>query len=560
MDKTGSLVSSYDFTTQAGITALLAGIRQSELSSAEKNELRDLVFLYKNGGQDESVRISLEQKLSAHNITPVAAIKKPTEPEVAPAPEPDLPFGSMRPAPTFRKPTVSASEAKALDTQPVPPPASAQTQTGEVSPAVSQKPLEEVKQADQVTVSPVTMAAPADIPKVTPPITPSVSDTATTTPVPPASASPASTNPPTQTTSPVQPAPSTPAAAPTPSPEQSSYLNRIREIKAVVNQKVGNPVNLVDIDNEVGREYMNALLDAMKKMNGGVGGIDVAMQRLETAFVAVQKAIEMKEQAKQKPSVVSEVAQTTPQPASTPTPVSTPPEPVTSQSVAPVTPKPVVVTPPPTPPPAAVEPVIPPRPVVEVTPMPMVEPEPISPTPENVPASQINTVPSAPNPVTPVAVTPPTPPRQPSAESTLPVQSNVPSLADRKRNLTPNDLADSSKTEAGVTNPLYTAEIDSGLEQLLSDWSLFKKSGLFGTGPSGREHPLFKKIAGLQIPLLLAGRFEGATQEIRQSITDYMNGWRYEQGIIYEQGETFELYLRRVIKHILDLQKKRNPA
>jgi hypothetical protein len=90
----------------------------------------------------------------------------------------------------------------------------------------------------------------------------------------------------------------------------------------------------------------------------------------------------------------------------------------------------------------------------------------------------------------------------------------------------------------------------------LSEWSLFKKSGLFGSGAKGREHPLFKKIAGLQIPLLLAGRFEGATQEIKQSITDYMNGWRYEQGIIYMQGETFERYLRRVIKHILDLQKK----
>jgi broad specificity phosphatase PhoE len=56
---------------------------------------------------------------------------------------------------------------------------------------------------------------------------------------------------------------------------------------------------------------------------------------------------------------------------------------------------------------------------------------------------------------------------------------------------------------------------------------------------------------------LLAGRFEGATQEIKQSITDYMNGWRYEQGIIYEPGETFEHYLRRVIRHILDLQKKK---
>jgi hypothetical protein len=114
-------------------------------------------------------------------------------------------------------------------------------------------------------------------------------------------------------------------------------------------------------------------------------------------------------------------------------------------------------------------------------------------------------------------------------------------------------------TQDSITNkdadPLQSQEVNEGLNLLLADWMLFKKSGLFGTGPSGSLHPLYQKIKDLQIPLLLAGRFEGATQEIKQSITDYMNGWRYEQGIIYEQGETFDHYLRRVIRHILDLQK-----
>ncbi|MFT5832347.1 MAG: hypothetical protein ACI9SY_000734, partial [Candidatus Paceibacteria bacterium] len=114
-------------------------------------------------------------------------------------------------------------------------------------------------------------------------------------------------------------------------------------------------------------------------------------------------------------------------------------------------------------------------------------------------------------------------------------------------------------TQDSLTNkdadPLQSQEVNEGLDQLLADWMLFKKSGLFGTGPNGSLHPLYLKIKELQIPLLLAGRFEGATQDIKQSITDYMNGWRYEQGIIYEQGETFDHYLRRVIRHILDLQK-----
>jgi hypothetical protein len=117
-------------------------------------------------------------------------------------------------------------------------------------------------------------------------------------------------------------------------------------------------------------------------------------------------------------------------------------------------------------------------------------------------------------------------------------------------------IASSLKVAAETAgDPLFTPEVDEGLQQLLVEWSIFKKSGLFGTGPKGREHPLFKKMAALHIPLILAGRFEGATQEIKQSVTDYMNGWRYEQGLIYQQGETFEHYLRRVIRHILDMQR-----
>ena len=160
----------------------------------------------------------------------------------------------------------------------------------------------------------------------------------------------------------------------------------------------------------------------------------------------------------------------------------------------------------------------------------------------------------------------PTPPPTPAAPPPAPAAKQPPapdttkaaSLAESKQKLrTPEDLPDPAAVETASVagDPLFTKEVDAGLEQLLAEWSLFKKSGFLGTGGKGREHPLFKKIAELQIPLLLAGRFEGATQEIKQSITDYMNGWRYEQGIIYEQGETFEHYLRRVIRHILDLQK-----
>ena len=70
------------------------------------------------------------------------------------------------------------------------------------------------------------------------------------------------------------------------------YLDRIREIKSAVNSQVGNPVNLVDIDNQAGREYMSALLEAMKRLSGGQpGGMEAAMSRLEAAYLAVEKAV-----------------------------------------------------------------------------------------------------------------------------------------------------------------------------------------------------------------------------------------------------------------------------
>jgi len=485
-----------------------------------------------------------------------------------------------------------------------------------------------------------------------------------------------------------------------------NYLNRIKEIKNVINSKVGNPVNLIDIDNVAGREYMNALLEAMKKVNGGLAGeIDIAMQKLESSFTVIKKAIEKKEE-KDKAEVdelenvlasldnksstsLSGVAN---QPQTPKSPLNSQPEVVVG--VQPQTPAPVSkpVTAVKAPLPSTQTPKFQPQPQASVQPQSAVEHQfnaqvikrtdktttqtsqpqkvkinagvigvtpqtqthlqsqgqslektenqksygqtsnsgfgnvttatgglsqsPVStPTPEPVfvPTSTSTSNSSSLNIPKPVAVVDPmrkvdlggstslaekTDEKVSGFENnsdlisaalgesdfstidTLAQQTSTPipvpesvsssgasyldkvsSIATEKKILTIDDIPETNiVSDEETTRPLYTAEIDQGLDQLLSDWSLFKKSGLFGTGPKGREHPLFKKIAGLQIPLLLAGRFDGVTQEIRQSITDYMNGWRYEQGIVYEQGETFEIYLRRVIKHIIDLQKRRRGA
>lgn len=495
MDHGSSLNNSFDFNTQAGVMSLLASIRASALSPAEKNELRDLVFLYTNGGGDVSVRIALEQKLTTHKITQVPSkVVAATQPD-----RPALAFGSSRPSPVFKTPNIATV---------VPTPAPAAPIV--VAPVVS--PVTEVA---AVAPTPTPVSTPAPTPVVVPPPPVAAPAPVVETVLPPTPTPP--------------PAPvAVPVAAPTPAPEvvpvaNTNHLDRIREIKTAVNSKVGNPVNLVDINNEVGREYMNALLEAMKRLSGGAAGqIESAMERLETAYLAVEVAVASHEKSKE--TVV--------------------PKPVTEVPVAALDPEPA--------------------PVVVAR-----APEVIDTKPVTLEVVEKKVAPSPQDPVDLAAIVKgpsgfdamPTPAPAPTPVApTAPVAAFT-SIATEERILTPQDLpAASSIASSPSGDPLNTKEIDDGLEQLLSDWVLFKKSGLFGTGPKGREHPLFKKVADLQIPLLLSGRFEGSTQEIKQSITDYMNGWRYEQGIIYEQGETFEHYLRRVIKQILDLQKKRRPA
>ena len=314
------------------------------------------------------------------------------------------------------------------------------------------------------------------------------------------------------------------------------YRNRISEIKRTINARVGNPVNLVDIDNNLGRDYMTTLLEAMKAVSGGGGDVVGVMKRLETTVASVMQMLDAQ--------------------GASAGPVAAPAE---TARVAPIAP---VVTPSA---PAPVVPVLTKAPAI--TPVaPMLPEEPISP---------IAPVSEGANPVLPPSVLATTP-----AESvSIPVVSEekieidpMTIASSRFKNVAPVSVAEPLKTPAdlptpadlkarmGITDPLEDPDVDSGLDQLLGEWSLFKKSGMFGTGPRGRQHPLYLKLASLPVPLILSGRFEGATPEIRQSITDYMNGWRYEQGVIHAAEETFEHYLRRVIRHIMDSQTRRRSA
>ena len=607
----------FDLDSQVGVMQLLAAVRASEIAPEEKNELRDLVLSYSSGGKDPSVKIVIEQKVSTFGIKPLAAVAP--EEEVLPEPKTST-LGSARLAPSFSVARTSEQKVDEPTTAPAPAP-----EPEAAPPATEPKPI--VPESVPEPVNPP-QPPPAPEPEAAPPaLEPQPAPVREEKPTPETTPEPVVPEPAPAPESQSKSIPEPAASEPAPPPAGIAYdpdnsLSRIREIKALVNEKVGNPVNLVDIDNEVGREYMGALLDAMKKLNSGSSAAS-AMQRLEKAFVSVEKTLE--EHKNDVPSEKASASTPAPEPKPEPEPEPSVPESVPNSAPEPI-PKPTPVTPPPAPKP--VPPAPEPEPVEEE-----VEQEP-DPAPEPVEVEEPETEEESVTPVPPAPEPEPVPPPPPLASEPIPIPDSAPrpakeagkelypdndlptnlpgiktspaasvshdmpagkasptraqmpvstiepswgpatdtvlpkkiekvdgqkvtSLAQSDNKLrTPDELPLASSLETSATgDPLFTKEVDNGLQQLLAEWPLFKKSGLFGTGPKGREHPLFKKIAELQIPLLLAGRFEGATQEIKQSITDYMNGWRYEQGIIYQQGETFEHYLRRVIRHIIDLQK-----
>jgi hypothetical protein len=513
----GGSQSGFDFNSQAGVLAVLAAIRASNLSAGERNELKDMVFLYSNGGKDAGVRAQLEQRLAGHAIVPVAGSQSASA-QVQSVPKPVAGFASGRPAPMFGAPSLAQLPTPAPTPAPAP-----------VAPPVAVAPI-----APVIPLTPSTPVPATPAPQPQPQPQPQV--VVVPVPVPPPAPAPVEAP---------APAPAAPASViPT---DPASRLERIKKIKSDVNERVGNPVNLVDIDNVLGREYMSALLDAMKLLStASEAESNTAMSRLESVYGEVMKRLAGVQ------SVVSSEAPV----VATSAPIISPvvPEPVvrtipvqsvevlqnqSAPAVAPTPIQPPVVST--VPPPANLEPVLTPEQVKAAEAAWASSSSELDPLPQSAPV-----VPA----VAPVVV--------PGA-AVAPLVSVAASAAPLK---TPSDLpsADSLQNSSVAGDPRYTKEVDDGLNQLLSEWTLFKKSGLFGTGPHGKDHPLFLKIANLQIPILLSGRFEGSTQEIKQSITDYMNGWRYEQGIIYDQGETFEQYLRRVIRHIIDLQNKRRAS
>lgn len=332
---------------------------------------------------------------------------------------------------------------------------------------------------------------------------------------------------------------------------------RIAEIKRAVNERVGNPVNLIEKNRAVGQEYMSALLEAIKSGSGG-GGTHTALLRLEAAYKAVMDLLDNEQPSantvpQSKQGVKTQVEKPSakdmaPEPMKTPvaTPVSAHENDRSSsipkESAAPKK-----------------EYSIPIR-TIEVSQNRPSASQPLggeADVQKIVPLNSLRTDADSETAATSVPLRESAAPRAnvPIVEANA--VSKVPEQEGRASTISASPTGVSTQTKGMAGDPtLYTPQVTAGLEQLLSEWKLFKSSGIFGTGPHGTQHPLYKQLAQLPMAAVIAGRFEGATPEIRQNIADYMNGWRYEHGLLHRMNEQFEQYLRRVIAHILKNQKK----
>ena len=602
---------SFDLGTQDGILQALYAVRSSELATAERNELRDQLFTLSRSN-DPRLREQIAKRLddlplSETYVSSITAKNKKSDQAGG-----QISFARSRKTPRFavrntiETPTETTFTPETIehDTKSATVTDSSQT----IDPDTAQQP---VAPDALVQSAPDAMSTNASVP--------------TETPQAPGSQ------------------PTAMAAG-----DKPPTLERIREIKRYVNGKVGNPVNLVDRDSEIGRAYMTALLAAMQSVNNETGMAGAAqMEELERIFTQVQILLESPTSTTDSspmtenttPSAASvadavpsttethqadaetEEVRTTPGAAPVADEVHASPEPSTNtvEAAQPAMSQPAIpsqdaatktvsvnpnatavaqnmnpgtkekssavpntdVTPQAQP---AAQPANPESSLASAKAKLMTSPAAVSPVqpatsaavgtgvPESaaagaggshIPENNPTPVQTTGNPVPvrtsePVATTHSQAANQPvftphiekTTEQPDPsVSSDIPNSIDSK--LAKLDAA-AAANNTHTGDPLYAPEVDAGLEQLLMEWSLFKTSGLFGTGPNGREHPLFKKLAPQMLNNILLGKFDGSRPEIIQSITDYMNGWRYEQGIVYQPGETFEQYLRRVIRFIID--------
>ena len=505
---------TFDMNSWQGLTKVLKAGRDANMDAETYAAFRDAVLRYaQGGGTDTALREEIEKMLPA--------------------------FDAMVPEPAQEKPAAQPPKikgnTKSVQKQ-VAPPANLPIAAAPSEEVVPESPKEEVEQEP-----PKQALSPEPKEVVNPPVQEPPKEEKAETPQPP---------------TPPKEAPK-PPAAPEPSIPEGPLMSadeareRIAEIKHAVTEYVGNPVTLVSENETVGRAYMQSLLAALKAVSGNAPGtLRKSMQDLEGAYkqvleikVGQPKAQPVEEK---KPEPPKEEKIETPQPPTPPKEAPKPSEPPKEEKVEEKKP-PVVEH----------EHTIPsleeriqkakekaaqrsqvPLPKKEV----LEEKKPEPPKEEKAETPQLPTLPKE-------EKKPPVIPEPPKKES-IP-EPIAPST--EKPFVTPDiEGADTKEVPKGVNDDLFAPEIEEGLAQLLKEWRIFKgEKKLFGRTPGGREHLLYQKLKDLIMFDVIAGHFEGADKDVVLSIRDYANAWRNEQGIVYAPSETFEHYLRRVIRRII---------
>ncbi len=563
---------TFDLHSWKGLTEVLQIARNSRLSRADYAHFRDLVLSYAQEGGDQEKRVQIEKILARLETLPDPKSEEPT------ASEGDsrdvLRTAGRRIVPTFGVRKISVTHEA---------PSSPKEKDAHTDSVVSEK--KSVVETKATSVPPPVRESTPEASKVVPSPLPEVSQNEDLIPA------------------------AIPKEVKQESPIKSleEYRARIMEVKREVNARVGNPVTLIDAGNQVGRTYMNALLNAMKATNpGSTMNVVQALKDLEAAYEAVIAHVEGRTATPTSGGSESASAVTTPQPVaatSQPTSVVNVGDTVLgSELVVPhetssnmegareesrIKAKDVVQ------PNAEAKnsdktdmvtsrPRIPSLADIERATLPpentITEKKDVTDTGKKSSFSLSSLVQKKSAVVTPLTSKP-----EMKEEVSAPSKSV---LGERDSSVTGGNQSTNQKMgETSGTRPvvsggrhippvpvvevsklmptkpetlsqnLMTPEVTASLGQLLSEWNLFASSGLFGTGPGGFEHPLYKKLREEKMEEVILGRWDGASPKITGAIRDYIDAWRHEQGVAYNPTETFEHYLRRVVDRILKRQK-----
>jgi hypothetical protein len=534
-DMEASPSGGFDVRSPRGLTDILRAAKDSGMNESEYAQFRDMILEYaQRGGTDVELRKKIEAKaktfvIKTLKVEPAPAPKEQSvqvkETKAAPS------FSSLtRPAPKF---AVSSSASNAG-------PAKVEDRSEKKEAVVpANLPIGELPKKETQSVPP--------------------------RPEEPAAAGVVSGQ---KRVVPVEAKDVTPSGQQPNIKSLDEYKARIALIKRTVNAQVGNPIVLMDSGNAAGREYMASLLGAMKAVSGNAPGtLQSSMDRLEKAFVAVSNLGDFAAKKETTPETPT-APETAPITQSSALSFVKTAVPIKEESFASQAPK----APERAPRPVASAPISQPEIKKELEPITSkrAPEEPLIPAVHKAPVVQPTPEPKA-APLTPHTEVPlrrssaPLPPIPPATASTKTVPEKIggtsPAIKEGGKHTTKGvgrsgyDVTIPGDTDhpvpSIVKDDLHAPEVDAGLDQLLHEWSIFRGSGLFGTGPGGRAHPLYKKIAPLPMEMIIAGTWENANKEAVLSIRDYANGWRHEQGVAYVPTESFEIYLRRVVKRIL---------